>query len=321
MQSQRPSSRTGGILSLVGAACALLGFFLPLAGPVGELTSSEWQLLLLALSRWQPLAPSAVEGLLSLQLRWGLLGVILTLPLLSALGVLGTSVSACFKLPSSGLLTLRRLAASNGLFIQSVMSIIVLRVRLQESIGLGFVLLLLGFLLTVVGAWRSHIPRPTLQRELVSPSLRPSRMGAILSLLGGALVIVGVFFFPMLSSSAGDLSASEWSEVTIQYAHAPRSPLDQADAVVVVLPLLSVLFVLATSTASLFRERSPAMVTCRRVAALEGLISQCLLGLDVYFIYSFGLLYSGSGAKLGFGGGFGLVLLGFIIMSGGTFLT
>src|SRR5437588_7145743 len=117
----RSPSRTGAILSLVGSACALLGFFLPLHPGLGsELTAYDWQLILLILDRWRPFAHSNFEAFL---LRVGLSGLILSLPLLSALAVLGTSVSACFKPPSFRLLTLRRIAAINGLFIQSVISI------------------------------------------------------------------------------------------------------------------------------------------------------------------------------------------------------
>src|SRR5947209_2808918 len=123
MLSQRPSSHTGAIISLVGAASALLGSFLPLlAGPASEAGYSEWQLLI---NRWQLFLLSANRGYFTL-LVFGLLALLLTLPLLSALVVLGTSVSAWFKSPSFQLLILWRLAAITGLLIQSVTGIIVL---------------------------------------------------------------------------------------------------------------------------------------------------------------------------------------------------
>src|SRR2546430_2464186 len=134
MQPQKPSSRTWAIISLVGAVCVLLGSFLPLlAGPASEAGYSEWQLLI---DRWQLFLLSANRGFFT-SLVFGLLALLLTLPLLSALVVLGTSVSAWFKSPSFQLLTLWRLAAITGLFIQSVAGIIVLgNARVGETIGL-----------------------------------------------------------------------------------------------------------------------------------------------------------------------------------------
>src|SRR5690349_6604081 len=103
MQSQQPSSRTGVIISLVGAACALLGSFLPLlAGSASEAGYSEWLLLI---DRWQLFLLSANRAFLT-PLVFGLLALLLTLPLLSALVVLGTSISAWFKSSSFQLLTL-----------------------------------------------------------------------------------------------------------------------------------------------------------------------------------------------------------------------
>src|SRR5436305_344858 len=166
MQSPKPSSPTGAIISLVGAACALLGFFLPLlAGPASEAGYSEWQLLI---ERWQLFLLSANRGIFT-ALVFGLLALLLTLPLLSALVVLGTSASAWFKSNSLGFLTLWRLAAITGLFIQSVTAIIVLgNTQVGETIGLGLVLLLLGFLLTVVGAFPSKAPLPTPEQKPVN---------------------------------------------------------------------------------------------------------------------------------------------------------
>jgi len=298
LQSQRPSSRAGAILSLVGAACALLGFFLPLlAGRGGQGPSSEWQLLVDSLHQWQPIAPSAVKNIFLVQ------ALFLTLLLLSVLSVLGTSVSACFKLPSSRLLTLRRLAAINGLLIHSVIGIVVL-----DHIGPGLVLLLLGFLLSVVGAWLSKIPRPTPQQKLVSPPFKPASIGAIVSIGGVALVLLG-FFLPMFFiPSNGGYQFNGWEWLSGGYYGLLFAP-----------PLLPVLLVLATSAARFFRELSTAMVAWRRVASIEGLIIQYMLGFYLFGIYSFGVAYS-TGAKLDFGGGFVLVLLGFIVMSVGTFL-
>jgi len=317
MQSPKPSSPTGAIISLVGAACALLGFFLPLlAGPASEAGYSEWQLLI---ERWQLFLLSANRGIFT-ALVFGLLALLLTLPLLSALVVLGTSASAWFKSNSLGFLTLWRLAAITGLFIQSVTAIIVLgNTQVGETIGLGLVLLLLGFLLTVVGAFLSKAPLPTPEQKPVSPPPQPSRIGAALSLLGGALVIFGVFFLPMFIVSGGSGNVNntstpwyEWSVVVGALFHESLVAL-QVGAVLFALPLLSVLFVLATSVARFFRELSPGIIIWRRIAAIAGLVIQSLLAVFALVIYSISL-------HVDFSTGFLLVLVGFAVMIVGTLL-
>jgi hypothetical protein len=317
MQTQKPSSRTGAIISLVGAALALLGSFLPLlAGPASEAGYSEWLLLI---DRWQ-LFLFPISHALFILLFFGLLALLLTLPLLSALVVLGTSISAWFKSPSPRLLTLQRLAAIIGLFIQSVAGIIVLgNAGGGETIGLGLILLLLGFLLTVVGAFLSKLPRPTSEQKPVSPPSQPPRIGAILSLLGSAVVICGVFFFPMFIVSGGSGNVNntsspwyEWSLVVKALFHESLVAL-RLGAVLFALPLLSVLFVLATSVAKFFQELSPGTVIWRRIAAIAGLVIQSLLGVFTLVIYSISLVVD-------FSTGFGLVLIGFIVMIVGTFL-
>jgi len=135
-----------------------------------------------------------------------------------------------------------------------------------------------------------------------------ARLGAILSLLGGALVIYGVFFLPMVfGNGGGDFTpTSEWTVVTVYFQYA--SPVA---AVLLTLPLLSMLLVGGASAASLFRELSPGMVTWKRRAALAGLLIQAVLGSLMAVVYSF---------SFSFGAGFWLVLLGFVVMMVGTFL-
>ena len=135
-----------------------------------------------------------------------------------------------------------------------------------------------------------------------------ARVDTILSLLGSALVIYGVFFLPMAIGNGGGsfTPTSEWTVANF-FFHYMCGPA----IVIMALPLLSVLFVLGTSAASLFRELSPGMVTWRRRAALAGLVIQGVLGLFMVFIYTFGF---------DFGAGFWLVLLGFVVMTAGTFL-
>jgi hypothetical protein len=131
-----------------------------------------------------------------------------------------------------------------------------------------------------------------------------ARFGAILSLLGGALVIFGVFFLPMVFGHGGG-SLEPTSEWTVANAYS------LAGVVLLALPLLSVLFVLGTSVASFFQELSPKIITWRRRASIAGLIIQGVLGFFMAVLYTFGGPY---------GAGLWLVILGFVVMMVGTFL-
>ena len=135
-----------------------------------------------------------------------------------------------------------------------------------------------------------------------------SRIGAILSLLGGVLVIYAVFFLPMVFGNGGGsfTPTSEWTVVKYYFQYA--SP---ASALFFVLLLLSVLFVLVTSIASFFQTLSPGMGTWRRIAAITALIIQGPVAFVAGFFYAFGLQ---------FGAGYWLALLGCIVMCVGTFL-
>ena len=130
-----------------------------------------------------------------------------------------------------------------------------------------------------------------------------ARFGAILSLLGCALVIFGVFFLPMVFGHGGG-SLEPTSEWTVAIA------FSLAGVVLLALPLLSVLFVLGTSAASFFQELSPKIVTWRRRASIAGLSIQDVLGFFMAVLYTFGGPY---------GAGLWLVLLGFVVMIVGTF--
>jgi len=143
------------------------------------------------------------------------------------------------------------------------------------------------------------------EREFFMQSQRSSsRIGAILSLLGGALVIYGVFLLPMVFGSGGGsfTPTSEWEVAN------NGSPVA---LMLVALLLLSVLLVLVTSAASFFRDLSPGMITWRRIAAVAGLIIQGPVGFVGGFLYAFGFAFAA---------GYWLVLLGCIVMSVGAFL-
>jgi hypothetical protein len=147
------------------------------------------------------------------------------------------------------------------------------------------------------------------KESFIMQSQRSSyRIGAILSLLGGALVMFSWFFLPMVFGNGGGsfTPTSEWTVVNFYYEY-----FNKAAAVLLTLPLLSVLFILGTSAASFFRELSPRIVTWRRIAAIAGLIIQGPVGFIGGFLYAFGFA---------FGAGYWLVLLGFIIISVGAFL-
>ncbi len=131
-----------------------------------------------------------------------------------------------------------------------------------------------------------------------------SRIGAILSLLGGALVIYGVFFLPMVFGNGGGSFEphSEW--------YVANNGSSVALGLLALL-LLSVLLILVTSAVSFFRDLSPGIVTWRRIAAIVGLIIQGPVGFVGGVLFTFGYW---------FGAGYWLVLLGCIIMSVGAFL-
>lgn len=135
---------------------------------------------------------------------------------------------------------------------------------------------------------------------------RFARLGAILSLLGGVLIIYGMFFLPMVIGTGGGSvtphSAWEVADFFLHYMCGPAS-------VVLALPLLLMLVVLGMSVVSLFQELSPAWVRWRYRAALAALGLQLVLGLFMVFIYTFGFDTAA---------GFWIVLLGFVVMLFGT---
>ena len=296
MQPQRPSSRIGAITSLVGTTLAMIGFFFPLV------TRADMSQLLLIRSQWEILfridmmGPDSGFSPLGPIIFRGLLALILTLPLLSALIVLYTSFSACFKSPSFRLLVLRQIGAITGLSHQSLISIVMLSyLPASEHIGPGFILLLLGFSLAVAGAFLSRIPLPTSQQNSVAPSSRSSHIVAILSVVGIAVIIVG-FFLPLFGKLGDPSAVSQWNLLI-----SDRSPLS--------LPLVGALIVLGISLAALFHKLSPELFITRRVIAVISFFFQLLLyGLA----YIFNAMAYRSAAPIGIG--FGFPLIGFALL-------
>ncbi len=159
--------------------------------------------------------------------------------------------------------------------------------------------------LSPLGSSRKHSSIRNKKESRSMQSLRlSSRIGAILSLLGGALVIYGVFFLPMVFGNGGGSFEphSEW--------YVANNGSSVALGLLALL-LLSVLLILVTSAVSFFRDLSPGIVTWRRIAAIVGLIIQGPVGFVGGVLFTFGYW---------FGAGYWLVLLGCIIMSVGAFL-
>ena len=133
------------------------------------------------------------------------------------------------------------------------------------------------------------------------------RLGAILSLLGGTLVLYGVFFLPMVFGYGGG-SLQPHSEWDVGW-----NDSSLLGVVLLALLLLSALFVLGASAASFFWKLPPAMVTWRRIAALGGLIIQGPVGY-------LGAIFLTFSSPPQVGAGYWLMLFGFIVMTLGTFL-
>ena len=138
------SARIGAIVSLAGVALIILGFFLPMFISGLRYSSTghptyEWELLRGEGSRFFSLP------------MWG--------SLLGALIVLGTSVTACFRVLSPGLLRLWRVAALAGLFLQLLLDVLALPWAWWSYFGVGFFLVPIGFALTAIAAFLGRTSR------------------------------------------------------------------------------------------------------------------------------------------------------------------
>lgn len=135
-----------------------------------------------------------------------------------------------------------------------------------------------------------------------------SRLGAILSLLGGALVIYGICFLPMVIGNGGGSFTphTEWEVAAFFFQYICGLAI-----AILAFPLVSVLLVGAMSVASFFSDLSAAMILWGRRVAIIGLLLQGGAGVPAIVLYTFGF---------DVGGGFWIVLLGFVVMVGGTFL-
>ncbi|HYU71887.1 MAG TPA: hypothetical protein VEL31_04320, partial [Ktedonobacteraceae bacterium] len=137
------------------------------------------------------------------------------------------------------------------------------------------------------------------------------RMGAMVSLAGVALVLLG-FFLPMFTQSNPQVAGSahpvyEWQVVAIG-----PDLLTIVFTAVAALPLLGVLIILATSVAALLRVPLPQLVWLKRVAAAWGLTIQLFFEMIVFVLSLIGY------ARTDLAWGFVVVPIGFMVMFVGT---
>jgi uncharacterized membrane protein len=148
------------------------------------------------------------------------------------------------------------------------------------------------------------------------------RIGAMVSLAGVALIILG-FFLPMFTESNPQVPGSahpvyEWQTVTRVASLPGWFALVGSLAA---LPLLGMLIVLGTSIAALYRIHSPEhfihspeIVSLRRIAAGWGLAVQFLFDALVFEMFLIGY------GRIDIAWGFVVVLIGFIVIVLGAFV-
>lgn len=138
-----------------------------------------------------------------------------------------------------------------------------------------------------------------------------SRNGAIISLVGVALIVFGLFL-PMFTESNPQVPGSihpvyEWQTV----AFGPGQ-VTILFTIFAALPLLGMLIVLAISVATLFQVPLLRLVGLKRVAAAFGLAIQFFLEMIIFLISLIGY------GRIDIAWGFVVILIGFIVMFVGT---
>ncbi len=289
MQSSSSSPRSGALVSLVGVALILLGFFLPTAtGSNPQIPGSAYPVY-----EWQFVGNPSNVSLMVLS------SFVAALPLLGMLIVLAMSVAALFRVPLPRLVVLKRAAATWGLALQLLFDAWVLFIAALggAKIALGFVVVPLGFLIMAIGVFVIEAHPSEVQVASSSP-----RIGAVVSLVGVALILLG-FFLPMFTLMRYPLQGPvyEW-----QVNGDPSNvSLTVLFGVLAALPLLGMLIVLATSVAALFRVPLPRLVVLKRAAAAWGLATQLFFDVFAFFLIGIG------GTEIAWG--FVVVPLGFLI--------
>jgi len=147
-------------MSLAGVALIVLGFFLPMS------TQSNPQVPGSAhpVYEWQAVIVASLNMSLTV-----LFAFLAALPLLGMLIVLGTSIAALSRIHTSDhfihapeIVSLKRGVAGWGLAIQLLFDVFVFQIFLigynRIDFAWGFVVVLIGFIVTVIGTWvvKSH---------------------------------------------------------------------------------------------------------------------------------------------------------------------
>ncbi len=138
--------RFGSIMSLLGVALILLGFFHPMYMYQGNGTDmvypeTEWQIA------------THIVYPAGMSTNWSFV-LLFSLPLRAAFFIGATSAIALFRELSPRLAQMRRFAARAGFLIQFLLDVFVflsLSLALDLSISMGFILMLFGSTFTLIG--------------------------------------------------------------------------------------------------------------------------------------------------------------------------
>ncbi len=148
-----------------------------------------------------------------------LLRVLAVLPLLGMLTVLATSVAALFRGLSPGLVLLKRVAAGWGLAIQFFFDILVAQIfaigYARTDLGGGFVCVLIGFLVILVGTLRPQTIFTPLACVFLATGSVILGLGWLL--YGGFLMFPIVIWLPMMFLFGGLalLMTRQWTAVAL----------------------------------------------------------------------------------------------------------
>lgn len=148
MKSSLSSPRIGTLLSLVGAALIILGFFLPMFNYSNPQVPGSIH----PLYEWQVVAASSANVGLAV-----LFAVLAALPLLGMLLLLIANGTELFQVPLSRLTLLKRVGAAGGLVFQLLFDTLMFEIfgigYGRVDIAPGLVVVLIGFVFTCVAAF------------------------------------------------------------------------------------------------------------------------------------------------------------------------
>ena len=137
-----------------------------------------------------------------------------------------------------------------------------------------------------------------------------SRPGAIINLVGAAIIVIG-FFLPMFMQSNPQLPGSihpiyEWQAVQIS----TNTIVTVLFGLGAALPLLAMLIILGTSVAALFRTQiqPPGLILLKRIAAIVGLVLQLSFETIIYLLSQIGY------ARTDISWGFIVMPIGFLVL-------